>query len=412
MRRNGHQRSAIVIGGSIGGLFVGNMLARAGWRVDIFERVQDALASRGTGIARHAEMPKLLEMAGADDSGSLGIQVDGRTAYHRSGAQVAHFDYPQHLAAWSRVFMALEKAFPGEQYHRGKDLLSLEQDDDGVVARFGDGTHASADVLIGADGFRSTVRALLAPEIVPDYCGYVAWRGMVEEGELSDAFRRDTYARYAFCFPSGGQFIGYPVVNGDDSADGNGRRYNFLWYSHVADGHDLTDLLTDGTGRIHQYSIAPPLIRREHISALKNMAREKLPEQFAEVVCITKQHLLQPIYDVESQKVAFGRVALIGDASFVARPHVGTGVLKAGQDARAVVDCLAAGKSVPEALARYEAERLIPNRDTVRLGRYLGAFIERGLAGPEVDPSLGLDIPKIIRISARPTPEVMELLLQ
>jgi hypothetical protein len=67
---------------------------------------------------------------------------------------------------------------------------------------------------------------------------------------------------------------------------------------------------------------------------------------------------------------------------------------------------------VPEALARYQAERLIPNRDTVRLGRYLGAFIERGLAGPEVDPTLGLDIPKIIRISARPTPEVMELLLQ
>jgi 2-polyprenyl-6-methoxyphenol hydroxylase-like FAD-dependent oxidoreductase len=412
MRRNGHQRSAIVVGGSIGGLFVGNMLTRAGWRVDIFERVQDALASRGTGIARHAEMPKLLALAGADDSGSLGIQVDGRTAYHRSGARLDHFEYPQHLAAWSRVFKALEAAFPSAHYHRGKDLLSLEQGDDGVVARFGDGTQASADILIGADGFRSTVRALLAPEIVPDYCGYVAWRGMVDESELSDGFRRDTFARYAFCFPSGGQFIGYPVVNAADDSAGSGRRYNFLWYSHVADGHDLTDLLTDGTGKTHQYSIAPMLIRSEHVAALKKMAREKLPEEFAEVVCRTKQHLLQPIYDVESKKIAFGRVALIGDASFVARPHVGTGVLKAGQDARSVVDCLSACESVPEALARYEAERLIPNRDTVRLGRYLGAFIERGLAGPEADPALCLDIPKIIRISARPTPEVMELVPQ
>lgn len=412
MRLDVHQRSAIVIGGSIGGLFVGNMLARAGWRVDIFERVQDALASRGTGIARHAEMPRLLAIAGADDSDSLGIQVDGRTAYHRSGAQVAHFDYPQHLAAWSCVFVALEEAFPSEHYHRGKDLISLAQDDDGVVAHFGDGTSASADILIGADGFRSTVRALLAPEIVPDYCGYVAWRGMVEQHELSEAFRRDTFARYAFCFPSGGQFIGYPVVNGENSAGGNGSRYNFLWYSHVAPGHDLTDLLTDDTGKVHGYSIPPPLIRREHISALKAMARQKLPEQFAEVVCITKQHLLQPIYDVESKKIAFGRVILIGDASFVARPHVGTGVLKAGQDAKAVVDCLAASESAPDALARCEAMRLIPNRDTVRLGRYLGAFIERGLAGPEADPGLCLDIPKIIRISARPTPEVMEFVPQ
>lgn len=201
-------------------------------------------------------------------------------------------------------------------------------------------------------------------------------------------------------------------MNGENSAGGNGSRYNFLWYSHVAPGHDLTDLLTDDTGKVHGYSIPPPLIRREHISALKAMARQKLPEQFAEVVCITKQHLLQPIYDVESKKIAFGRVILIGDASFVARPHVGTGVLKAGQDAKAVVDCLAASESAPDALARCEAMRLIPNRDTVRLGRYLGAFIERGLAGPEADPGLCLDIPKIIRISARPTPEVMEFVPQ
>lgn len=405
------QPRAIVIGGSIGGLFAGNMLVRAGWHVDLFERVPEALASRGTGIARHAEMPHLLAAAGADDSEALGIEVRGRTAYHRTGRQVAHFDYPQHLAAWSRVLTALEKAFPAANYHRGRDLVEVAQDEAGVTAHFADGAKVQADLLVAADGFRSTVRAQFAPDIAPRYCGYVAWRGMVEESELSAEFLRDTFSRYAFCFPSGGQFIGYPVVSGDGQ-DGTSRRYNFLWYYHVAEGRELTDLLTDASGRTHSFSIPPPLIRPEHVEALKATARRELPSQFAEVVEKTARPLLQPIYDVESQRMAFGRVALIGDAAFVARPHVGTGVLKAGQDAKALVDALGATGSVPEALAQFEQARLRTNRETVELGRYLGAFIERGLDGPEADPTLRLDIPKIIRVSARPTPEVKELVSQ
>ena len=113
------------------------------------------------------------------------------------------------------------------------------------------------------------------------------------------------------------------------------------------------------------------------------------------------RHLLQPIYDVESAEIAFGHVALIGDAGFVARPHVGVGVLKAAQDAASLAQSLNECASVPSALQRYQRERLQPNIDAVEFGRYLGSFIERGLVGPNSDPELNLTTEFIIRESAR-----------
>jgi 2-polyprenyl-6-methoxyphenol hydroxylase-like FAD-dependent oxidoreductase len=158
--------------------------------------------------------------------------------------------------------------------------------------------------------------------------------------------------------------------------------------------------MTDESGQRHE-SIPPPLIRKVHIEALRRAGARDLPPQFAEVVVRADRHLMQPIYDVESEKVAFGHVALIGDAAFVARPHVGIGVLKAAQDAAALARNLAECVSVPEALRRYEYERLQPNIDAVEFGRYLGSFIERGLAGPTSDPDFGLSHEFIIRESAR-----------
>jgi 2-polyprenyl-6-methoxyphenol hydroxylase-like FAD-dependent oxidoreductase len=400
------QPTAIVIGGSLAGLFAGNLLARAGWRVDIYERAPAALASRGAGIARHREMVALLALCGADDTDSIGITVPGRTAYRRSGEVIGYYAYPQQMAAWSHVFGALKDAFPDDTYHFGRDLVAVEQDAGGVTARFSDGGTARADLLVGADGFRSTVRAQYAPHIVPEYGGYVAWRGMVEERDLSPAFMADTFDKYAFVFPAGGQLIGYPVA----AIDAAWRRYNYLWYAHVEAGAALDDLLTDEDGRLHAYSIAPNLIRASNVEAFRAMATAKLPLRFAEAALKTPQCLLQPIYDVESRAIAFGRAALIGDAAFVARPHVGTGALKAGQDARALAECVRDNGSLTDALARYQEIRLPPNRDTVALGRYLGAFIERGLEGPESDPALHLNVPKILRISARPTDDVLRVL--
>ena len=89
----------------------------------------------------------------------------------------------------------------------------------------------------------------------------------------------------------------------------------------------------------------------------------------------TAQIILQPIFDLESPRIAFGRVALVGDAAFVARPHVATGVMKAAIDAESLADALVgtAATSRP-ALERYNSERQPYGAALVARGRHIGAY--------------------------------------
>ena len=85
--------------------------------------------------------------------------------------------------------------------------------------------------------------------------------------------------------------------------------------------------------------------------------------------------ILQPIFDLESPRIAFGRVALIGDAAFIARPHVATGVMKAAIDAESLVAALSAGAGdVSAGLERYNGERQPYGASLVARGRHIGGY--------------------------------------
>ena len=109
------------------------------------------------------------------------------------------------------------------------------------------------------------------------------------------------------------------------------------------------------------------------------MPRRSLAPQLAALVNATAQIILQPIFDLESPRIAFGRVALIGDAAFVARPHVATGVMKAAIDAESLVAALSAGAGdVPAGLERYNGERQPYGASLVARGRHIGAYFTAG----------------------------------
>jgi 2-polyprenyl-6-methoxyphenol hydroxylase-like FAD-dependent oxidoreductase len=225
------------------------------------------------------------------------------------------------------------------------------------------------------------VRAQLLPAARPLYAGYVAWRGLVPEAALSAAAHRELFDCMAFCLPPGEQMLGYPVAGPDNDLRAGHRRYNFVWYRQ-ADEQALHRLLTDESGHTHALSIPPPLVRSDAVAEVRKAAERLLAPQFRELLSLT-QPFLQPIYDVETPKMASRRVALIGDAAFLARPHVGAGVTKAAQDAVALADALLAAPDVPRALASFERARMDINRRIVARARELGAYLEGGAKSAE-----------------------------
>jgi 2-polyprenyl-6-methoxyphenol hydroxylase-like FAD-dependent oxidoreductase len=376
------RRRALVIGGSLGGLLTAILLRNDEWQVDIFERVPDELSGRGAGIVTHPELLDALSRCGVVIDDGIGVEVPSRVTLDSSGRTIGEFPLRQILTSWGMLYALLKARFPAQVYHRGSSLERIEQREDCVVACFENGQRVRGDLLVGADGIRSTVRAQFLPSVTPEYAGYVAWRGLVEEGAISPPTHAALFEKFGFCLPPGEQMLGYPVAGAGNTTHRGHRRYNFVWYRPAAEDSELVDLLTDKSRRTHEVSIPPPLIRPEVIARMRHDADTLLAPQFAEMVRLTQQPFFQPIYDVESPELVFGRIALAGDAAFVARPHVGMGVTKAAGDAVALADALRATDDLGEALRRYEAARVGFGTAVIARARHLGAYMQAQIKTP------------------------------
>ena len=295
------KRRALVIGGSMSGLLAGIMLVRRGWDVDIYERVEKELAGRGAGIVAQAELIARLDALGLDTA-DLGVAMTRRRILDKAGRTALTLECPQVLTAWERVYRLLRDAFPGERYHRATGLQAFEQSGEGVLAHFGDGSTVAGDVLIGADGLRSTVRQHCAPAVMPLYAGYVAWRALLPESAIPPAIHRELFMDMTFCLPPGEQCLGYPVAGPDNELRAGQRRYNVVWYRPADEASELPALLTDRAGVTHSISIPPPLIRAEPIAAMRAAAERLLAPQFRAIVRLIDEPILQPIYDLESPR--------------------------------------------------------------------------------------------------------------
>jgi len=367
----------LVVGGSLGGLMAAGMLLRAGHDVQVLERSPRSLQGRGAGIVTHDSLRAALRQAGAVVDDTLGVPVRSRVVLRADGEVDCAWEYPQVLTSWGRLYSLLCAAVPAERHRLGAAVVAVRSQADGVSATLASGEVLSADLLIACDGLRSSVRAQLLPAVQPQYAGYIAWRGVCDEASLSRRTRETLFGHFGFGLPAGEQMIGYPVAGADDSTRPGQRRWNFVWYRPVAAGADLQALMTDADGVHHPEGIPPQQVSWRRIAAVRQAARELLAPQFAEIVEKTAVPFLQPIYDLVSPTLAFDRIALLGDAAFVARPHVGMGVAKAGDDAMALTDCITRFGATPLALKQYEAQRhpacLAVVERALRLGAYLQA---------------------------------------
>jgi 2-polyprenyl-6-methoxyphenol hydroxylase-like FAD-dependent oxidoreductase len=364
---------ALIIGGSVGGLFAANMLRSTGWDAAVFERNPEELTGRGAGISTHPQLHAVTKRLGIPFDDSMGIRVNSVVFLDRDGRAYDRRDTVRLMSSWGRVFASLRARMPEGSYHLSKSLTRVEQDRDGVTAIFADGTSERGDLLVGADGGRSTVRELFLPDRQPEYAGYVAWRAMLDERDVPPDIHAQLFANYTYCLPPGELFLAYPVPGRNNETQPGQRAYNIVWYRPTAPER-LADFCTDATGRSHGTSIPPPLIRPDVIAWSKAQARALVAPQVAEIFERDPRPFFQAIFDFISPRIVFGRVALLGDAAFLARPHPGAGTTKCAMDAENLADNIAA-HGLEAGLARYQREQGAFGAELVRQGQRDGSYL-------------------------------------
>lgn len=374
-----HTRRAIVIGGSIAGLFVGAFLRRIGWHVDIYERSSIELIGRGVGIfATHLELFEALDKCGAGTV-DIGVIVYKRVTFDRTGKVIAEKPQLQIVTSWDRLRQVLLKAIDRQHYYFGHVFERVEQDGSGVHVHFANGRSERADLLVGCDGFRSSVRGYLDHQVQPIYSGYFIWRGAPNEADLSPQTCETMFPYYSFFLGDQLQALGYPISGADDELRMGHRRYNWGWY-RVADAPKLKQMCTDDEGREYEFGVPPPLVRKDLIARMREEAETLLPPQYLDCLRHIDQPFVTPVYDFCSPSLGFGRAALVGDAASMPRPHIGFGVSKAGAEAQALAEALSNYDDIDQALTAYNAVRQPLSEHIVghsrRLGTQLGVGIE------------------------------------
>ena len=365
--------SATIIGGSMAGLFAATALSKKGWNISVHEKVPVPLSGRGAGIATYDELADLVYKATSNNN-VLGTTAKSRVSLDINGKIINSYDYPQVYTSWQYLFSILREQISNDDYFMGDDCIKIEQNEDKAIAFFENGKKKETDLIIVANGIKSELRTYVDNKAYPQYAGYVGWRGVVNEEEISKNSLETLSNYFIVVLPYNQQIASYPIAGeGKNPFKIGERRINWIWYKPVPQ-KKLKEILLGKSGQQFEDGIPPNEIREEIVNDLFKEAEEKLPPQLVELVKITKQPLIQPIFDLQSMKMKNGRVVTIGDAAFTARPHVGMGVTKAAMDAFTLSEYLEDSSNLDD-LDKWEHSRLKESQFIVNRSRKLGQYL-------------------------------------
>ncbi|WP_324651993.1 FAD-dependent monooxygenase [Georgenia sp. H159] len=349
---------AMVIGGSVGGLTTALLLRDLGFDVTIFERTPQLLTDRGGGIVLQPDTVRWF----TERSSRKPEDVSTATRHLRylgPGNEVVYEEKVEwRYSSWSTLYRALYEDFKPKKYVLGEYAAGFSQDESGVDVRFVSGRQERAELVVFADGISSVGRQRLNPAATQSYAGYIGWRGTVLEGRLS---RKTAAALDALTYSVGPSthICMYPIPGSDGSVAGSERLMNYVWYRNVPEGPELDEMMLDKQGIPRPISIHPGQVQDRYIEEMKAAVPELLAPAAAELVQATAQPYIQALYDIRSERVVSGRVALVGDASFASRPHAAAGTAKSAADAWALAEALEAGDGdIAATLADWEPARL------------------------------------------------------
>lgn len=350
--------TAIVVGGSIGGLTAALLLRDLGFTVEVYERTPTTLDGRGSGIVLQPDTVRWFVERSSQDVADLRTSTSYVQYLDRSGDVVHRDQATWTYTSWGTFYRALLADFGTERYHYGEYASGFSQDQDQATVRFVSGATKSADLVVFADGVRSVVRERFDPTANLSYAGYVGWRGTVPLAQLSTATRETLHDAVTYDVIPNSHILMYPIP-GEEGLEPEHTLLNYVWYRNAPAGPDLTEMLVDKRGLLGQVSVHPGMVQDRYVDALRRDAAELLAPAVAEAVINTENPYLQVLYDMRSTRMAMGRVALIGDAACAARPHAAAGTAKAAADGWALAAALSdSGGDIAGALKSWEPGQL------------------------------------------------------
>ncbi|MCE7080925.1 FAD-dependent monooxygenase [Streptomyces sp. ST2-7A] len=367
-RGTGGRPRVLVVGGGVGGLATAVALRARGIPVKVLERSAGGPGA-GSGLTLWPNGVRALEAIGQGPAvldrslpgGTGGIRTpSGRFLSRTDIGDLVRDRGPMVAVHRAELTGILRAALPADTVRTGVTVTGVRLDGRGRPVVITDAGEESADVVVGADGVRSTVRGALWPTARgPRYAGYTAWRMVVDE----------------------------PVDTGAAGETiGRGERFGVV---PLRDGR----IYAFATARVPEGARAPDGERAELLRRFGGW-HDPVPRLLA--AAREETILRHDIHDLPAlPRYARGRVVLLGDAAHAMTPNLGQGANQALEDAVTLAALLDTRPDPEEATAAYDAERRPRARRVVALSRRAGAVAQwhLPLAAPLRDTVLRLTPP-------------------
>jgi 2,6-dihydroxypyridine 3-monooxygenase len=348
-----------VMGGSLGGLNAALWLRDAGCDVEVYERSNVPLAGQGAGIVLNPATVRYFTENNVLDLGEISVAAHWLRYLDREGGIADEQSVSYLFSSYNALYRGLMDSFDEERYHLGEVVDGFDQDADGVTVHLASGRDDRCDMLVCADGIRSSARRILLPGATLEYAGYVAWRGTAGEADLSPELYDLMRQAITYYVIPNSHMLTYPIPMVDRSPVPEQPFINWLWYRNVPKGPEFDELMTDWEGTVREVSLPPGLVGERQVDELREAAASALSPPLVEVVRSTGTPYIQAIFDAEVPRMAFGRVCLIGDGAFAARPHAAVGTAKATENGYRLAEAIKeTGGDVVAALERWEPGQL------------------------------------------------------